>query len=80
MTEKSDIEKLRILLAHWLEHNHSHEAEMNKWQKVAAEAKQEEAAAHLREAVAGIQETDKALAKALESLGGHLKGHHHHHH
>ncbi len=79
MTDKSDIEKLRILLDHWIGHNHSHEAEMDKWQKIAAEAGKTEAAAQIQEAIAGMKETDKALAKALETLGGHLEGHHHHH-
>ncbi len=80
MTDKSDLEKLRILLDHWIDHNHSHEAEMDKWQKVAAASNQEKAAAHIREAIAGMKETDKALAKALEALGGQIEGHQHHHH
>jgi hypothetical protein len=80
MTDKSDIEKLQILLDHWIDHNHSHEAEMDKWRKVAAEAGQKEAAAKIREAIAAMRETDQALSKALESLGGPPTGHHHHHH
>jgi hypothetical protein len=79
MSNKSDIEKLRILLSHWIEHNHSHETEMNKWQTVADQNDQTKAANHLKQAIATMQETNKCLALALDELGGKLEGHHHHH-
>ena len=31
MDQKTTMEKLRILLPHWIEHNHNHEAEFKKW-------------------------------------------------
>jgi hypothetical protein len=81
MSDKSDIEKLRILLSHWVEHNHSHEAEMKKWQTVADKNKQPAVAKHLMQAISAMQETDKSLALALNELGGKVdEGHHHHHH
>jgi len=80
MTEKSDIEKLRILVAHWIDHNHSHEAEMTKWLTVAKDAGQGNTVACLEEAIAGMKQTDGALDRALETLGGPLEDHHHHHH
>ena len=80
MTEKSDINKLQILLSHWIEHNHSHESEMDKWQTMADQSDQTKAAEHIRQAIAAMKETDKFLALALEELGGKLDGHHHHHH
>ena len=79
MTDKSDIDKLQILLTHWIDHNHSHEAEMDKWRKIAEEGGKEEAAAQIQKAIAAMKETDSALTKALESLGGHPTEHHHHH-
>ncbi len=80
MTDKTDIDKLRILLSHWIEHNHSHESETDKWQTVAAQNKQTKAAEHIRRAISGMKETDKSLALALDELGGKVEGHHHHHH
>ena len=40
MTEKklSDIEKLRVLLPHWLEHNKSHGAEFCQWAEIISGA------------------------------------------
>jgi len=80
MVEKTDIEKLQILLAHWVDHNHSHAAEMEKWQKVAADHNKPEVATLIDTAIKGISETDKALTSALEKLGGVPAEHHHHHH
>ena len=31
MDEKTTMEKLQILLPHWIEHNHNHETEFKKW-------------------------------------------------
>lgn len=79
MAEKSDIEKLQILLSHWIGHNHSHATEMGKWQKVAADNNQAEVAELITKAISGITETDKALSLALEKLGGAPHSHSHHH-
>lgn len=84
MIEKTNLEKLRILLPHWVEHSHSHQAEFKKWLEVARAEGQAEAAAEIDRAVALMAETDTALEKALALLGGrldaHQHGHHHHHH
>lgn len=80
MTEKSDIEKLQILISHWIDHNHNHETEMAKWQDLADQQGQSEAATHIGKAISGMQETDKELKKALKILGGKIENHHHHHH
>ena len=40
MNEKqySDVEKLQMLISHWLQHNESHGKEYAKWAEVAREA------------------------------------------
>ena len=45
----SDVEKLRILLPHWIEHNQEHAAEFRSWADRATDAAQEilDAAEHL---------------------------------
>lgn len=80
MTEKSNIEKLRILLPHWIEHNHSHGAEFEKWAQTMREEDQNEAAALIEKAIATMKDTDNILSEALQKIGGLMEGHHHHHH
>lgn len=85
MTEKqySDIEKLQMLITHWLQHNESHGREYAKWAAVARQAGHPATAAYIEEAVALLAKADTAFAKALDSAGGPSKGHqrhgHHHH-
>lgn len=82
MAEKqfSDAEKLQTLLDHWLQHNRNHGADYQKWVEFAQEAGLNETAALLEQAVASLRDADKALAKALATVGGPQKHHHHHHH
>ncbi len=81
MSDKTPIEKLRILLPHWIEHNHSHEAEFKKWAKLIRNEKSMAAvAALLDKAIISMEETDKILAEALSKIGGPSLEHHHHHH
>jgi hypothetical protein len=63
-----DIEKLNILLPHWIEHNAEHAAEFRTWaERAGAAGAQIQAAAHHLEAA------NKALQEALERLGGPLE-------
>ena len=80
MSEKSGVEKLRILLPHWIEHNSSHIAEFTKWKQVAVEEAGAQAVEKLEEAVAAMERCGEALNEVLDELGGALEGHHHHHH
>ncbi len=82
MTEKklSDIEKLQVLLPHWLAHNKSHGAEFCQWADNISAAGDTKTAALIKQAAEYLEKADKALSQALESLGGPLQGHAHHHH
>ena len=85
MTEKqySEIEKLQVLITHWLEHNASHGQEYAKWAAAARKAGHPSAAEYIEQAVDLLAEADRSFEKALASVGGALKGHqhqHHHHH
>ena len=79
MTTKSDLEKLQILLPHWLDHNQSHAEEFDKWSAVAKEAGQGEAASLIAAAAARLREADQALTAALAKVGGGKSGEGHHH-
>lgn len=80
MTEKTELEKLRILLPHWIEHSHSHQEEFEKWADTAKQEGEMTAASEIKKALTAMADADAALKKALESLGGQMEGHHHHHH
>ena len=82
MTEKhySDLEKLQMLLTHWLQHNESHGSEYLKWAEVARQAGHEATAELIEQAVELLKKADVSLGKALESVGGSSHEHHHHHH
>lgn len=85
MDSKTTVEKLRILLPHWVEHNHNHEAEFRKWAEDARAEGQPRLAQWLDEATTSMAATDEFLRKALAEAGGpaaepHHHPHHHHHH
>jgi hypothetical protein len=73
MASMTDRDKLRAMLPHWIEHNAQHAADFRRWGALAgdAEADIEAAAAHMEAA-------NKALAAAMERLGGLKEGDHRH--
>lgn len=79
-----NLEKLRVLLPHWLEHNASHGQEFSHWAQLV-EGGHQEIATLLQRAAASLQAADGALREALHRAGGGSPGdephdHHHHHH
>jgi hypothetical protein len=76
-----NLEKLRILLPHWLEHNGSHGQEFARWATLFEQSRPE-IAALLHQATASLQAADSALREALRQSGGEMPdhGHHQHHH
>jgi hypothetical protein len=69
----TNVEKLRVLLPHWHEHNAEHAAEFREW-AAKAEAAQED----ILTAARHIKAANEALDSALAKLGGPLPGGHHH--
>ncbi len=83
MSEQNTIEKLRVLLPHWIEHNNNHIAEFRKWEGEVRKGSGEEVAQLLGKAISDMEVAGKSLSEALEKVGGPLEGrggHHHHHH
>jgi len=74
MATTSDLDKLRVLLPHWMEHNGEHAAEFRDWAERALLADREDAAWHIKIAAERLEQANEALAAALEKLGGPLKG------
>jgi len=82
MSEKNTIEKLQVLLPHWIEHNNIHIAEFRKWEGEARKESSQEVSILLEKVISNMKETGKSLSEALEKVGGPLEsseGHRHHH-
>ena len=62
MSERSDVEKLRILLPHWIEHNNSHVAEFVKWQKAVTGEIDGTAVERLTEAIEALEKASSLLS------------------
>ena len=76
---KSSLDKLRVLLPHWIEHNKSHIAEFSKWEGEVRN-EQKEIARMLEKAIRDMEQAGDTLAEALDRIGGPLQGNDHHHH
>jgi len=85
MDTLTDIEKLRLLIPHWIEHNRSHAAEFMRWAELARTSGAEQTASLIEKAAARLQKAEADLTAALEKAGGtpgahgHGGDHHHHH-
>lgn len=69
----NEIDKLRVLIPHWIEHNHEHAAEFRKWAAQAGEA-----APEILAAADKMSSANDALKVALDKLGGPLAHEHLH--
>lgn len=82
----TDLEKLRVLLPHWITHNREHGEEFKRWAEDIEKAGHKEVAGALKRAIEATKEATGMLEHCLELAGGPLeKGpggdhpHHHHH-
>ena len=66
----NDMEKLPVLLEHWLEHNAAHEAEFERWARRAREAGLPEVAGHIAGAANRAREAADCLRQARSRLDG----------
>ena len=66
--EHADLDKLRVLLPHWIKHNEEHAASFENWAAKARVLGQEETAQRIEESVQQMAACNQALAAALEAL------------
>ena len=66
----NEVEKLRVLIPHWIEHNQEHDAEFRHWVEQAGEA-----APEILAAADEMVRVNASLITALEKLGGALAYH-----
>jgi hypothetical protein len=61
----NDVEKLRLLIPHWMEHNLEHAEEFRRWADQAGSA-----AADIKAAAEALLQANRSLKAALEKLMG----------
>ena len=63
----NELEKLRVLIPHWIEHNEEHAQEFRKWAQKSGII-----SGNILAAADSIAQANKYLDTALEKLGGPL--------
>ena len=66
--EMSNLEKLKVLLPHWVEHNEEHGEEFRKWAERARAEGQPEAHDELLRAIDQIGKANASLRRAQKLL------------
>lgn len=66
----TDVEKLRILLPHWIEHNKEHAIEFLGWAEKASLSGHKEVAHIIRRAAKEMSQANITLRLALDKLDG----------
>ena len=80
----TDLEKLRVLLPHWIAHNHEHIAEIDRWAKLREDSGNIQVKKALKKAISAAEQVTEKLQYALDLAGGPIEnpethGHHHGH-
>lgn len=60
-----ELEKLRVLIPHWIEHNEEHANEFRRWAELAGDA-----TVDILAAAQAMAQVNVSLSAALEKLGG----------
>ena len=73
------LDKLRVLLKHWIDHNGGHVREFDKWREVMIGENHGSMAAALARAMEQMDTVSTTLQAALDEIGGAPEdtGHHH---
>lgn len=61
----NEVDKLRVLIPHWMEHNQEHAQEFRDWAPKVSEIEQD-----ILAAAAAIVQANDHLQSALDKLGG----------
>jgi hypothetical protein len=70
----NEVEKLRVLIPHWIEHNEEHAGEFQRWADQV-----DEVAVDIRAAANAMTVVNELLAEALDKLGGPIHSSQFHH-
>jgi hypothetical protein len=67
---KTEVEKLKILLEHWIEHNVEHSKSFRSWAEKARQFKLTEVASDMLSAAREMDKSSEYLKAALSKLEG----------
>ena len=62
------MQKLSIVIEHWIEHNEAHTGEYQKWAQTAGEMKLKLVKEEIEEAIGKLLQSNSHLEKALKAL------------
>lgn len=65
----NDLEKLQILLPHWIEHHAEHAAELRTWAERIRHASRADVAERLLAAAVSLQQAGEHLSDLLSQIG-----------
>lgn len=65
----NDMQKLKVLLAHWVEHNHEHAEAFHQWAQRAEEYGSGEVASRLQTAAQEMKSLNERLRATQDLLG-----------
>jgi len=65
-----EMQKLSVVIEHWIEHNQSHMGEYQKWAERAGELGLERVKVEIEEAVGMLTQSNRHLEKARKAIGG----------
>ncbi len=69
----TDVEKLRVLIPHWITHNEEHGKEFAEWAEQMKKEGNSQVADAILEAFSALQQVNAGLKKALDLAGGKLE-------
>ena len=69
----NDLEKLRVLLPHWIAHNHEHIAEIDRWAKLFENSDNIQVKEALKKAINATEQVAEELQHALDLAGGPIE-------
>jgi len=70
----NEVEKLRVLIPHWIEHNEEHASEFQRWADQV-----DQVGTEIHAAITAMEKVNEFLTDALDKLGGPPVSDHFHH-
>ena len=64
-----EMQKLSVVIEHWIEHNESHMGEYRKWAERAGDLGLERVKAEIEEAVGMLTQSNRHLDQARKAIG-----------
>jgi hypothetical protein len=64
-----EMQKLSIVIEHWIEHNQSHMGEYRRWAERGGELGLEQVKAEIEEAIRMLTQSNRHLEKAKQAIG-----------